>query len=84
MVPIAGLSYDTVLAVYTVSAIDALTPVTCNDDAGNLQSRVTFQGTAGTTYHMQVGGFDGRTANLVLSVQCGVCPPANTPTSTLW
>jgi hypothetical protein len=34
--------FDTVLAVYTGSAVDALTPVASNDDTCGLQSRVQF------------------------------------------
>src|SRR5205814_9527834 len=39
----AGSSFDTLLAVYTVTAVGALTQVAANDDAdGTLQSRVAF------------------------------------------
>ena len=60
--------FDTVLAVYTGAAVNALTPVACNDDSGTLQSLVMFPAIGGTTYHFQVGGFDSRTGNLKLTV----------------
>ncbi|MCH8994957.1 MAG: hypothetical protein IH959_08345 [Chloroflexi bacterium] len=61
-------NFDTVLAVYTGSAIDALTVVICNDDRFGLQSEVTFQVTAGTTYYLQVGGFSTNVGDLVLAL----------------
>lgn len=51
--------FDTVLAVYTGTALDHLTLVTANDDTDpsanlyNLDSRCTFNATAGTTYYFQ-------------------------------
>jgi serine protease len=53
---------DTVLAVYTGAAVNALTLVAVNDDipnAGVTLSRVTFSMKAGTTYHVQLGGWHG-------------------------
>lgn len=61
-----GSSFDTVLAVYTGETLDALTPVGCNDDDQGLQSRVVFQAAAGTTYHIQAGGFRGDHGELIL------------------
>jgi len=59
-------SLDTVLAVYTGSSLDALTPVASNDDAGSegfectyVESAVTFTATAGTTYRIAVDGVGG-------------------------
>src|SRR2546427_195941 len=45
-----GSVFDTLLAVYTGSAVSALSAVASNDniDTGNLQSRVTFTPVAGT------------------------------------
>ncbi len=65
-----GSGFDTVLAVYTGSAVDALTPIACNDDFPGLffQSRISFPVTAGTTYHVQAGGFNGQTGDLMLNV----------------
>ena len=64
-----GSSYDTVLAIYTGSALDALTLVGCDDDSGSgLQSEVNFTAVAGTTYYAQAGGFSGGTGSLRLNV----------------
>lgn len=54
----AGLQLDTVLNVFTGSTLDTLVPV-AGDDNGGLgdNSRVVFSATAGTTYHIWVGGF---------------------------
>ena len=60
--------FDTLLGVYTGNAVNALTPVAQNDDAVvpcgstfplNLNSRVQFPATAGTTYRIAVDGFLG-------------------------
>jgi hypothetical protein len=51
-----GSVTDTVLAVYTGDAVDALTPVAANDDGGDtgLWAEVTFLATPGTTYRIAV------------------------------
>ena len=53
-----GTAGDTVLDVFTGSAVDALVRVGANDDALDLapQSRVAFTVAAGTTYRIAVGG----------------------------
>ncbi len=45
-----GTFFDSVLAVYTGTALNALTPVASNDDDDAPTARVTFQATAGVTY----------------------------------
>lgn len=60
--------YDTVLAVYTGPSLEELAVVGCNDDSQGLQSRVAFDATSGTTYHIQVGGFYGDQGELGLNV----------------
>ncbi len=53
-------NYDTVLAVYTGSALNALTMVACDDDtATSFTSFVSFPVTSGITYYVQSGGFPG-------------------------
>lgn len=49
-------SLNTILAVYTGSTVDGLAEVASNDDVGGgiVQSRVTFQATANTTYRIAV------------------------------
>ena len=77
----AGSSFDTTLAVYTGSALDALTPVpgACNDDAnGATQSDVAFDAVANQPYRVQVGGYAGAGGTLVLDVST-VAESANAP-----
>ncbi len=54
-----GSQFDTVLAVYTGTAVANLTAVASNDDATGitLTSQVTFTASAGTTYYIAVDGF---------------------------
>ncbi len=58
----SGSDFDTVLAVYTGSAVNNLTQIAANDDAGPgiITSEVTFQFDSGQTYHIAV---DGKTAS---------------------
>ena len=55
-----GSLFDTVLGVYTGTAVNSLTTIGTNDDvqAGTTTSKVTFQATAGTIYRIAVGGFN--------------------------
>ncbi|NNE72197.1 MAG: hypothetical protein HKN26_00870 [Acidimicrobiales bacterium] len=66
-----GSAFDTVLSVYTGNAVDALTEVACDDQGGSQasvnSSLLTFQATAGTTYHLRVDGFFGQTGNITLN-----------------
>jgi hypothetical protein len=57
----AGSSFDTLLAVYRGSAVNALTQVAASDDVSSsvLTSRLTFAATAGTTYLIAVDGYKG-------------------------
>lgn len=64
-----GSSFDTLLAVYTGNAVNALTLVAANDEApGSSQSVVTFSATAGVTYSIAVDGFSGATGVVVLNI----------------
>ena len=57
----AGSNFDTVLGVYTGTAVNNLTVVKQNDDVTPtvvLTSTVTFNATAGTIYRIAVDGFD--------------------------
>jgi uncharacterized repeat protein (TIGR01451 family) len=56
-----GSNFDTVLAVYTGNNLCSLTHIASSDDdpLGGLQSRVSFNAVAGTTYHIAVDGFGG-------------------------
>jgi subtilisin-like proprotein convertase family protein len=64
-------SFNTLLAVYTGSSVSSLSAVASNDDivAGStLQSRVTFNATAGVNYMIAVDGFNGATGSVVLTL----------------
>jgi hypothetical protein len=56
-----GSGFDTLLAVYTGSALGNLRRVAENDDLDEfeLRSLVTFAAVAGTTYQIAVDGFEG-------------------------
>jgi hypothetical protein len=62
--------FDTLLAVYTGTAVNGLTPVASNDDApfGNdqLQSTVTFNAVAGVTYQIAIDGYGAAAGHTVL------------------
>jgi hypothetical protein len=64
-----GSNFDTLLGVYTGSAVNGLTQVAVNDDAnGTLQSQVSFNATAGTTYRIDVDGYYGASGNIALGL----------------
>ncbi len=86
-----GSDFDTVLAVYAGSGIDALTALACNDDGGigfGLQSRLSAVAVSvGTTYYVQAGGFSGDSGQLHLNISFVTQPtatstPVATPTAT--
>jgi Domain of unknown function (DUF4214) len=58
----AGSNFDTVLGVYTGSAVNALTTIGQNDDAtsGDTTSSVIFNATAGVVYRIAVAGFNNQ------------------------
>src|SRR6185369_11097467 len=62
-----GSDFDTMLAVYSGSC-GALSAVTCGDDNGpscsGTTASVAFLGTAGTTYRILAGGYNGDSGNL--------------------
>jgi uncharacterized protein (TIGR03437 family) len=62
-----GSNFDTLLAVYTGSAVNQLTRRASNNNQPDSKtSLVTFAATAGQTYQISVDGLDGQTGNLVL------------------
>jgi hypothetical protein len=71
-----GSNFDTIVAVYTGNAVNALSQVACNDDAaGTRQSQVAFPAGAGITYRIQVGGFGNAFGNLVVNFTPTAPPP---------
>ena len=77
-----GSDIDTVLAVYTGSALNNLTQIAAVDDAGgSLQGYLTFNATAGTIYHIAVAGFDSSALGSVrFALTPGGGPDTNRPT----
>jgi hypothetical protein len=74
-----GSEFDTLLAVYTGAAVDALTTIASNDDAGidascTVQSAVSFTAAAETTYHIAVDGYDGQQGAVTLSIRLATPP----------
>jgi len=66
----AGSSFDTTLAVYVGSSVDALSLIAENDDDGGLPtSKVQFTATAGVTYQVAVDGYYGRSGNITLNYE---------------
>jgi hypothetical protein len=64
----AGSDFDTVVGVY-VEDDGALVPIGCVDDVDfSLQAAITVDTTAGVTYFVQAGGFDGQSGELVLTI----------------
>lgn len=78
-----GSDFDTVLAAYTGTALDNLVEIACNDDdpdCGCLQSKVTFEGIAGTTYYFQAGSYDGGGGgNMIFNLYDPPAPPPCIP-----
>jgi hypothetical protein len=64
-----GSSFDTLLAVYTGSALAALMLQASDDDSGDgSQSRLELVVAAGTTYRVAVDGFEAATGSVVLTL----------------
>ncbi len=65
-IDLSGSSYDTGAAVWEGDCA-TLTQVDCDDDGGvGIASLLSFQATAGTTYSIQVGGFNGSSGDGVI------------------
>ena len=63
-----GSSFNTLLGVFTGTAVADLTVVASNDDYGDgVTSSVTFLANSGTTYHIAVDGYNGASGNVVLN-----------------
>lgn len=66
----AGAQVDTTLAVWTGTSLGSLVEVASNDDTPGFSfgSQVVFAATAGTTYQIQIGTYDGTaTGNVYLN-----------------
>jgi hypothetical protein len=79
-----GSNFDTLLGVYTGTAVSSLTTVAQSDDVSrrDLTSAVSFTATAGTTYYIAVDGYNARrgagaaSGNIALNLTA-VQAPAN-------
>lgn len=79
-----GSTFDTLLAVYTGSAVNGLTQVAANDDEDNANGIRTskllpFQANAGTTYRIAVDGWNAENGNITLNLAQNAPPPDTTP-----
>jgi hypothetical protein len=64
-----GSDFDTLLAVYTGASLSNLIQIASNDDSGaGGASFVTFEASAGTSYHIAVDGVGGESGSVALSV----------------
>ncbi len=72
-----GSGFDTLLAIYTGSAVTNLVPVASGSDdnsGGCGASRVSFTPLAGRTYFVAVDGRNGASGTVKLTLQDGVAP----------
>lgn len=79
----SGSSFDTVLGVYSGSAVGALTVVASDDDSGQgLSSQVGFNAVKDTTYRIAVDGYGGASGQIALQLALqGTGSPPAAPTS---
>jgi hypothetical protein len=64
----SGTTINTMLAVYDGSCAGA--EIVCNDNFCGNRSQVSFAATAGSTYIIRVGGFNGVQGNGKLTISC--------------
>lgn len=75
-----GSSFDTLLGIYSGSAVNSLQRLGANDDVpGGLWSEVTVPVTAGTTYKIAVDGWGGYTGTTALSWSVTAATPGPGP-----
>jgi len=79
----AGSSYDTILAVYTGTSVNALSPVASNDDSGGVTSSASFVVTPGVEYKIAVDGKGGVTGTTALLVTTTAPPQVSSSPSSL-
>jgi C1A family cysteine protease len=73
-----GSDFDTLLAVYTGSALTALTAVAADDQSGGGNtSLASFPATAGVTYQIAVDGWHGQTGGVQLHLELQGAAAAN-------
>ena len=74
-----GSGFDTLLAVYTGSAVGALAAVAANDNDGSAHGAggLLFQAVSGQNYPIAVDGFDGASGDVLLNWSLNVNAQAN-------
>jgi hypothetical protein len=73
-----GSNFDTLLAIYIGSAVNALSEVASNNNSfGSAYSEVTFVATAGVTYAIAVDGDFGSSGTVALNIAGAAPAPAN-------
>ncbi|MBI5770408.1 MAG: immunoglobulin domain-containing protein [Verrucomicrobia bacterium] len=71
-----GSSFDTVMAAYSGSALASLTQLAQDDDSGGVgaTSKVAFNVTSGTVYHIAVGGYGSGRGNITFNWLASTTP----------
>ena len=64
----AGSNFDTVLDVYNGTSLATLSRLATNDDFDGRQSQVTLEVSPNTFYDIRVGGYNGATGDIDLTV----------------
>jgi len=64
----SGSSFDTLLAVYTGTALGSLVTVATNDNSNGITSRLSLTVSASTTYQIAVDGKNGATGLVLLNI----------------
>jgi hypothetical protein len=87
-IDLSGSTFDTTLGVYTGSSVSALTTIASNDDASSTVtwSRVSFAATSGTTYSIEVDGYNDQFGSVTLNWSLAGAPapaPAAAPDTTI-
>ncbi len=73
-----GSNFDTTLEVFTGTAINALTLVASDDQAGGANTSLAiFPVVSGTTYHFRVMGWASAAGSIVFNIEEPPPPPAN-------
>lgn len=74
-----GSNFDTVMGVYTGSAVNALTSIASNDDevSGEVRtSKLAFNAVAGTTYYIAIDGWNASYGQVTLTLSTGATASA--------
>lgn len=75
-----GSGFDTLLAAYTGTAVNALYPIAADDDGGGCggnTSRISFTATGGTTYRIAVDGYNAASGTVTLAWNLTIPRPPN-------